>query len=432
MGGVGGRAVGRRGTGTLFRIPARFPGEATPTSETPYPPILFFPIRSSLIVISMIVYVFHKRPTPERTKQRKTNEQSPSACEIRSDHDPKFYLRYTDCWVGEPSIDEDSYATIQTTPFQCRLRDCTYSAPIYVNVRYTRGRQIVVKKKVVIGRMPIMLRSSKCLLRDKSERDLARMKECPYDPGGYFIVKGVEKVILIQEQLSKNRVIIEEDPKTKCVSASITSSTRERKSKAYIFMKHGRLFLKHNTLADDVPICVAMKAMGVESDVEFVQSVGSEPEVIDALALSLEEPTRLSIATQRQALLYIGNKMRAKSALTWGKNPFASGSTRKMSPEDEARDVLANVVLSHVPVDDFDFRTKVMYTWANAPTTTRITTATRGWNWRGVCCRYCSRISSSISIPTSRGRRTRCCRSPTVPRHTTSSSRLGRTRSRTA
>ena len=32
--------------------------------------------------------------------------QSPSACEIRSDHDPNFYLRYTDCWVGEPSLDE--------------------------------------------------------------------------------------------------------------------------------------------------------------------------------------------------------------------------------------------------------------------------------------------------------------------------------------
>lgn len=105
--------------------------------------------------------------------------QSPSACEIRSDYDPKFYLRYTDCWVGEPSIDEDSYATTQATPFQCRLRDCTYSAPIYVNVRYTRGRQIVVKKKVMIGRMPIMLRSSKCLLGGKTERELAQMKECP-------------------------------------------------------------------------------------------------------------------------------------------------------------------------------------------------------------------------------------------------------------
>ena len=28
------------------------------------------------------------------------------------------------------------------------------------------------------------------------------------DPGGYFIVKGQEKVILIHEQLSKNRVIV--------------------------------------------------------------------------------------------------------------------------------------------------------------------------------------------------------------------------------
>ena len=55
---------------------------------------------------------------------------------------------------------------------------------------------------------------------------MAALRECPYDPGGYFIIKGVEKVILIQEQLSKNRMIIEEDSK-ECVSASITSVTGE-------------------------------------------------------------------------------------------------------------------------------------------------------------------------------------------------------------
>ena len=32
------------------------------------------------------------------------------------------------------------------------------------------------------------------------------MRECPYDPGGYFVIKGVEKVILMQEQLSKVRI----------------------------------------------------------------------------------------------------------------------------------------------------------------------------------------------------------------------------------
>lgn len=35
------------------------------------------------------------------------------------------------------------------------------------------------------------------------QEELAVMKECAYDPGGYFIIRGVEKVILMQEQLSK-------------------------------------------------------------------------------------------------------------------------------------------------------------------------------------------------------------------------------------
>ena len=50
-----------------------------------------------------------------------------------------------------------------------------------------------------------MLRSQKCALFGKSEAEIAEMKECVYDPGGYFVVKGVEKVILMQEQLSKVR-----------------------------------------------------------------------------------------------------------------------------------------------------------------------------------------------------------------------------------
>ena len=57
--------------------------------------------------------------------------------------------------------------------------------------------------QVQIGRIPIMLRSQKCALHGKTDEELAEMKECQYDPGGYFIVKGVEKVILMQEQLSK-------------------------------------------------------------------------------------------------------------------------------------------------------------------------------------------------------------------------------------
>jgi DNA-directed RNA polymerase beta subunit len=83
---------------------------------------------------------------------------------------------------------------LQALPFAYRLRDLTYSAPVYVDVRYTRGSTMQAASHVQIGRIPIMLRSCKCILAGMSEPQLERAKECIFDPGGYFIVKGVEKV----------------------------------------------------------------------------------------------------------------------------------------------------------------------------------------------------------------------------------------------
>ena len=56
-----------------------------------------------------------------------------------------------------------------------------------------------------------MLKSNKCNLYGKNELETAKLNECPLDPGGYFITRGTEKVILIQEQLSKNRMLVELD-----------------------------------------------------------------------------------------------------------------------------------------------------------------------------------------------------------------------------
>lgn len=67
-------------------------------------------------------------------------------------------------------------------------------------------------------------------------------------------------------------MIIELDQKG-VVSAAITSSTHERKSRCNIFFKNGKVYLKHNSLGDDIPIVVILKAMGLESDQEIVQLV---------------------------------------------------------------------------------------------------------------------------------------------------------------
>tara|TARA_R110002050_G_scaffold193246_1_gene328136 strand:+ start:105 stop:335 length:231 start_codon:yes stop_codon:yes gene_type:complete len=62
---------------------------------------------------------------------------------------------------------------------------------------------------IIVSLLPYQPDLTECVLLLLQE--LATLKECPLDPGGYFVVKGVERVILIQEQLSKNRIIVEND-----------------------------------------------------------------------------------------------------------------------------------------------------------------------------------------------------------------------------
>ncbi|CRK45500.1 hypothetical protein BN1723_019744, partial [Verticillium longisporum] len=133
---------------------------------------------------------------------------------------------------------------------ECRLRDMTYGAPIFVDIAYIRDKSKIVRRNVPLGRLPVMLKSAKCRLNGASNKEMALMNECPLDPGGYFIINGTEKVILIQEQLSKNRVIVEADEKNNIITASVTSSTHERKTKTNITLKKDRISLVHNVLVE--------------------------------------------------------------------------------------------------------------------------------------------------------------------------------------
>ncbi|XP_059834558.1 DNA-directed RNA polymerase III subunit RPC2 isoform X2 [Hypanus sabinus] len=269
----------------------------------------------------------------EIKKIMKANEK------VTSDADPMWYLKYLNIYVGVPDVEESFNVTRPVAPHECRLRDMTYSAPITVDIEYTRGSQRIIRNALPIGRMPIMLRSSNCVLTGKTPAEFAKLNECPLDPGGYFIVKGVEKVILIQEQLSKNRIIVDADRKG-TVGASVTSSTHEKKSRTNLVVKQGRYYLRHNTLSEDIPIAIIFKAMGVESDQEIVQMIGTEDPVMSAFAPSLEECQKAQIFTQMQALKYIGNKVRRQRM--WG-GP-------KKTKMEEARELLASTVLTHVPL----------------------------------------------------------------------------------
>ncbi|KIV86089.1 hypothetical protein, variant [Exophiala sideris] len=279
---------------------------------------------------------------------------------ITSDIDPDFYIKYLDIRVGKPCrYDEmlgvDSKDTSTVTPNECRLRDMTYAAPILVDVQYTKSKVAYRRRGLPIGRMPIMLRSSRCVLAGKSEAEMCGVDECPLDPGGYFIVNGTEKVILVQEQLSKNRIIVEADPKKEIITASVTSSTHARKSKSYILLKKDLLYMRHNILNEDVPICILLKAMGVTSDQDMLAIVAGKSTVLqDDFSVNFEETIKHHIHTQQQALDYLG----ARIKITRKPTPF--GQSRRNYVQ-EALEAVSNVFIAHVPIENLNFRPKAIY-----------------------------------------------------------------------
>ncbi|RDA93166.1 hypothetical protein CP533_3146 [Ophiocordyceps camponoti-saundersi (nom. inval.)] len=277
---------------------------------------------------------------------------------IRSDVDSNFWLEVTDIRVDRPRRQDhnDAKSRTEVTPMECRLRDMTYAAPILVDIAYIRDRQRIVRKDVPLGRMPVMLKSSKCRLSGANNSQMEAMNECPLDPGGYFIINGTEKVILIQEQLSKNRVIVEADDKNNVISASVTSSTHERKSKTYVTLKKDRILLTHNVLVEGIPIVIVLKALGGLSDCEIMQLVaGSDGTYQDEFLLNFFEATKVGVFTQHQALEYIGARVKM------GSRKAQFGPQARRNSIEEGLDALANLIIAHVPIEGLDFYPKAIY-----------------------------------------------------------------------
>ncbi|PPJ55302.1 hypothetical protein CBER1_06398 [Cercospora berteroae] len=284
----------------------------------------------------------------ELKKIIKANEQ------IISDN-PKKWIKFTDIRVGKPSRVEDAragYVQTEVTPNECRLRDMTYSAPIYADFVYPRQSGNVRKTDVLIGRVPMMLRSSRCVLNGRSEAEMSWLNECAVDPGGYFIVRGQEKVILVQEQLSKNRVIVESFKGV--IQASVTSHTANIKTKTYVLLKKGHLYLKHNSLTEDIPVAIMMRAMGVQSDHEILLlAAGNDAQYQDEFAPNLELAALEGVFTQEQALDYIASRLKP--------DRFGNRNKSDKTPKQHALEKIAGTIIPHVEVEGLNFRPKALY-----------------------------------------------------------------------
>lgn len=90
-------------------------------------------------------------------------------------------------------------------PDECVASDQTYMAPMYITIR--RGNDEIAN--IPIGKLPVMVRSDLCnLTRVAEETDVTNEQDCKYNPGGYFIVAGMKKVIAMQEKLQLDQDVV--------------------------------------------------------------------------------------------------------------------------------------------------------------------------------------------------------------------------------
>ncbi len=125
-----------------------------------------------------------------------------------------------------PRISTSKNSFVPLTPRLARENNYTYSSEVYVDLVLNMGTpQEERLTQVFFGKIPVMLGSVLCHLRGKSDRELMEMGECPNDPFGYFIIKGSEKVVLIQEKLRMNRIFMFNSTSKGDVVCKMTSNT---------------------------------------------------------------------------------------------------------------------------------------------------------------------------------------------------------------
>lgn len=127
--------------------------------------------------------------------------------EINAGLEEEIEIRLGKVHVGKPNVTEADGATNLITPTEARLRNLTYSASVYCEITIKQGNHSETQE-VEIGRLPVMVKSDLCNTHGLSEAELLKNYIDLNDPGGYFIVNGNERVMVLMEDLASNQPFI--------------------------------------------------------------------------------------------------------------------------------------------------------------------------------------------------------------------------------
>lgn len=200
-------------------------------------------------------------------------------------------IQFTNVEISNPKnvIRDDGYEG-PITPIQAINNNKTYSAAVYIdakikatayykdNTTSTRSADIIKKK---LCQIPVMVGTVICNTYGKSSEEKIRMHEDPSDPGGYFIIKGIEWVISTVENLIFNqiRVYVNDDDKEAVRLEVINKPGDTLQNSAQLIItltKTGKLYItiKRDKLdKKQIPFYLLPRVLGITRDEDIFNNI---------------------------------------------------------------------------------------------------------------------------------------------------------------
>lgn len=203
--------------------------------------------------------------------------------------------------VGRPRIIESDGSSAQVLPYEVRLRNLTYSAPITLEMTIKKDGQID-SEEVEIGKIPIMVGSNVCNTYGMSKEELIKNYNDPLDPGGYFIINGNERVMVMSEDLAENQPFIENNSKGKLHLRLFSSRGTYRIPTTISESKEGILEVSFSRFRE-LPAIILLKVLGMTKESDIAKFIGKET---DSVIVNLYE--FVNISTPEDAMMYIAEK----------------------------------------------------------------------------------------------------------------------------
>jgi len=222
---------------------------------------------------------------------------------------PNLQIKFGKIKLDKPEVKEIDSTMHKLTPNDARLRNMTYSGKLSLEIISVMDGVERPGNDVMIGEFPIMVRSDNCWLKGLNDAELAKECEDPKDFGGYFIINGRERAVIILEDLAPNTIIssLDEIAGKENITVKVFSTRQGFRSRVAVTRKEMRsgetLYVSFPGLPRILPLSVILRALGM-SDQEVLDLFEDEekPEIKVNMELCKCEDTD-------SALQYIGSRV---------------------------------------------------------------------------------------------------------------------------